>query len=612
MVATEERTPVVPSPAVRRRVPGNRRLLYAILAGFFLIASTYSLAAPLWEASDESEHFQYIRYLIEHHTLPTELPSIQPNGNTEANQPPLYYLLAVPFALGVDLSDADRIRLNPHMGWKNAPDANASAAHVIDEEWPYHGAFLAAHRVRILSALLGTITLAITYAIALTCTASRSVAILAVALLACLPGFLFASATIDNDVLVNSLASVLLLIAARFDGRSNRSYAALYGVVAALALLTKLDALPPIVVGGAALILRSRARQRLSTALFAALPALPAVAFIAWRFLHGQHNLIGDRVGWPPPLPGSEGPLDWSIPVSVVRHLWVSLIGVFGRQTVFLPPVGYAIYGLILVIGVAGAMVAGRGHMAHRTPVSGWNLLWWWSALPFAAILGRFILLTGDRTGYDSSRFAFTALPAIATVVAYGWRYITDWLPMMRRLAAPSLAAGLVAAAAIPWLIIRPAYQPPYPVVRTVPPGVDHVAGGAFGGPERMVVLAGLDLPAHTLEAGQGLYVTFYWQVEQPLPDGTVEFVHLVSDDNQSRSIFDAAPLSGSLPLSFWRKGDVVIDREVITLPKDLKSGMYRFNVGWYNPKNGSRVPLQAGGDELTATTISITVASAP
>ena len=76
----------------------QRLLLSILLAGFVLCAASYSVAAPLWEASDESEHFQYVVYLLTQHRLPSTLPSIQPSGNNEGNQPPLYYLLVAPLA----------------------------------------------------------------------------------------------------------------------------------------------------------------------------------------------------------------------------------------------------------------------------------------------------------------------------------------------------------------------------------------------------------------------------------------------------------------------------------------------------------------------------------
>lgn len=232
-----KRSNAVTTLAFRR----SHAALLALLAGLMLCAATYSIAAPLWEASDESEQFQYVVYLLTRHGLPTQLPTIQPNGNSEANQPPLYYVLVAPFAAGLDLSDAARIRLNPHMGWVNDPSGILATAHLLDEGWPYHGAFLAAHRLRLLSALLGALTIVLTYAIAREATQDHWLALLAATLLAFLPGFLFASATIDNDALANVLGAALLLIVVAAPRLGPARAAHLFGLASALAILTKLD-----------------------------------------------------------------------------------------------------------------------------------------------------------------------------------------------------------------------------------------------------------------------------------------------------------------------------------------------------------------------------------
>jgi len=110
--------------------------------------------------------------------------------------------------------------------------------------------------------------------------------------------------------------------------------------------------------------------------------------------------------------------------------------------------------------------------------------------------------------------------------VTYGW----------------TLAA--TAALAIPWLIIRPAYPPPYPVGDRVPAAATPVMRGDFMG---SVTLAGVELPVGPVGAGQGTRLTFYWRVQHPLPDGTWLFVHMVNDRGQTAAAFDGPPLYRSV-----------------------------------------------------------------
>ncbi len=572
-------------------------LLGGLLIGFLLCAAMYSLVVPLWEASDESEHFQYVVYLLQRHALPTRLPTIQPNGNNEGNQPPLYYLLAAPLAAGVDLSGVDRIRLNPQMGWHDDKAGIAAAAHLLDEGWPYHGIFLAAHRIRLLSVLLGAATTALTYGIAHLCTGNKRTALFAATLIALLPGFLFASATIDNDALINALTALLLFLTLRATPAPSRRFAAAYGLICCLALLTKLHAVVPIAVGITTVLVRSSRPKRAEVAGCISLPLIPAGVFWLWRFGHGQRNLIGDRVTWPPPLPGSTGPLDWSVPWRFTVDVWTSFYGVFGRQNVFMPWWLYLVYSVLFVGGLVLAAVALR-----RLPITRMNaqagLLLSWTALVFGAIVVRYFMLTGDRTGYDSSRFLYPALPAVATLVAYGWSRAGGMLPRLRTFAAPAFAAGTALLVGLPWLVIRPAYVAPYPIGDSVPVQATSMTTGSFA---QSAQLAAVELPATPIGAGQGVFLRFYWRVQRPLPDGDWLFVHVEDDHGRVAAAFDGVPLSGTLPLSYWRRGDVITDQEVLTIHNDAVSGSYAVKVGWYNPKTGVRLPLSSGGNEVDA-----------
>jgi hypothetical protein len=72
------------------------------------------------------------------------------------------------------------------------------------------------------------------------------------------------------------------------------------------------------------------------------------------------------------------------------------------------------------------------------------------------------------------------------------------------------------------------------------------------------VTLAAVDFPHGPVGAGQGTQLTFYWRVQQPLPDGTWLFIHVVNHGGKTAAAFDGAPLYNAVPLSFWRPGDVI------------------------------------------------------
>jgi hypothetical protein len=470
-----------------------------------------------------------------------------------------------------------------------------------DEAWPYHGIFLTAHRVRLLSVLLGGATVLLTYFIALTYTADRRVAFGAAAFTAFLPGFLFASATIDNDALVNPLAAALLFLTLRYASGTtarHRYLAIAAGIIGCLALFTKLDAIVPIAVATFIFFLWTPHRQRLAILASTMLPLMPAAVFWLWRIKAAhQHNLIGQGVTWPPPLPGSTSPLDWHEPFIFLRDLWTSFVGTFGWQDVWLPPLWYLPFALVIGAGLASWGYAYRcsDSTAHRQQSL---ILLAWSFAVLAAVVGRPFLVDGSLAGYDHGRFLYPALPAIATMVATGWqRLLTRW-SLFRRFFRPVLALDILSAFLIPWLVIRPAYPPPYPVQDHLPPDVHRLTNAQF---RASVALAAITLPSCPIGPGLGTFVTFYWRVQQPLPAGTWLFVHVVNSHGVKAAAFDGPPLYDTFPVTSWRQGDVIIDREILTIAKTAPPGEYTVKLGWYNPKTGVRIPLISGATEVLA-----------
>gem|GEM_PF-2227832 len=590
--------------AVRQTLP-----LAALLTAFLATAVVYSLVVPLWEAPDEPEHFQYVRYLVQQHALPTQLPTILTNGNNEAKQPPLYYLLATPFVAGIDLSDALNIRINPHAGWAGAPDGTAVAMHELDEGWPYHGVFLAGHRARLLSVLLGTLTVFLTYGIAANATSSRRMGLFAAGLAACLPGFLFASAAISNDTQADTLAAALVFVALRTTPATDRRQAALFGTLSALALLTKLTTAPAIGIGAIILWNRSGTERHVRRVLVAALPVLAALLFWVWRVAQGERQVLGKQAAWPPAWPGSAGPPDWSVPLLFLHNFWHTFFGVFSWGSIPLPAPLYVIYSVLFGIGLFFAVPAILPRRCDPFGQGTGTLFWLWSAMQLASMAVAAALVVGSRVGYDHSRLFYPALPAVCTLVAYGWSRVATLQPRLRAAAPVVIALAAVVAAVIPFRVIRPVYAPPWRVSDRPPATAARVLDARF---LDSVTLVGVQFPSGPLTAGSGIYVWFYWLVQRPMPDGVWLFVHVVDDQGRTAAAFDGVPASDTLPPRYWLPGDVIYEREVLTLHSDAQSGSYAVKMGWYNPKSGVRVPVVAGGTEVRAGTLQVVAAASP
>ena len=72
--------------------------LKTILAAYLLLATTYSVATPIFEASDEVSHYAVVQHISNMGTLPVQQPGVRTAWEQEGSQPPLYYLLVSPVA----------------------------------------------------------------------------------------------------------------------------------------------------------------------------------------------------------------------------------------------------------------------------------------------------------------------------------------------------------------------------------------------------------------------------------------------------------------------------------------------------------------------------------
>ncbi|HLG69152.1 MAG TPA: phospholipid carrier-dependent glycosyltransferase, partial [Chloroflexota bacterium] len=271
-------------------------LVVGTLALYLVLVLIYNSATPIFEASDEFRHYLTIRYIALHHQLPVLQPSDDPFAPwQEAGQPPLYYLLGTALTGWIDTGDiVQNTDFNPHAQAgipSTSPDSKNLFVHSAAEDFPYHGVSLAAHLVRLLSALMGAATVYLTYrlgrAIAPGLTA---VALLAAGLVAFNPQFLFVSASVDNDNLITlaSTAALLLLAQIVVSGLTQRRLWLLSGTLGA-AVLAKLSGLglaplAAVVVGAQGLKLSG---WRGAIRLVLALASIP-VAVSAWWFVRNQ------------------------------------------------------------------------------------------------------------------------------------------------------------------------------------------------------------------------------------------------------------------------------------------------------------------------------------
>ncbi|MBI3944094.1 MAG: glycosyltransferase family 39 protein, partial [Chloroflexi bacterium] len=211
-----------------------------VLGLHLLLGVIYSLAIPAWEAHDETGHFPYVRYLATYGSLPPPGEKIS-SWFDEAHQPPLYYTLGALATFWVDTSDYREPVPNP-FGFSGTGIGGFNViTHDTDESFPYQGTLLALHLTRLLSVLLSTVVVWMTYQLCMELFPDRPLLALGAAMLnAFLPMFLYMGSVVNNDIGVTLWSSLVILVLARILRRgSDLKLTILVGLGLGCALLSK-------------------------------------------------------------------------------------------------------------------------------------------------------------------------------------------------------------------------------------------------------------------------------------------------------------------------------------------------------------------------------------
>ena len=589
-----------------RRTP---RWLIAALAAYVALAVVYSAVTPIFEPPDEVYHFPLIDYIARTGRLPMQDPDHIGPWEQEGSQPPLYYLLSAPLILPLDRSDLDaRLERNPHarIGIGAATDNHVSVLHDWDAEaFPWRGTALAVHVVRLFSIALGAGTVAAIYAVArLALTGRPTLHVLAVLLAAFNPMFLFITASVNNDNLVNLLSAVTLAFLLHIwrAGLTTRRIAAL-AVLLALASLAKLSGLALYPVAAIA-VLGVLVREHRPWQVWA---RILVIVIAAWALIAGwwyarNLRLYGDLFGLDRMVeiigPRAQTPT-WAELAGEFEGLRRSSWGVFGTLNLSAPDALFWYGDVLSVIALSGLLIA-MVRARRRSEGVDWRAL---GLLALHALIVFVALVSWTRrTPATQGRLLFPALGGLATLFALG---LASWLPRRREYFAPLAAAPLVVAAiALPFAVIRPAYIPP-PTVTGLPAGAAPVE--ARFGP---IELLGVRVANEPVAPGEALDVTLYWRPTAHTAEDMSLYVQVFGhalpgqpDTLAEIGKVDSYPGGGLLRTTTWPLNRIYADRYLIPIADGaqtpvqpaLKIGWRRFGSGEeFSPEAPSGEPLDA------------------
>jgi hypothetical protein len=644
----------------------ENRWLALLLILFFLMGILYAFTTPPFEASDELWHYPMVRHLADGNPLPVQVydPALTGPWKQEASQPPLYYYAGAALTFWIDTSDMAEVRQeNPHVdNGLITKDGNTNLVVHNPGVNLWQGTLLAVRLVRLMSLLMGMVTVYLTYRIAHSAMPDRpEVALGAAAVNAFLPMFLFISGSVNNDNLAIMLASLALFIMISIVFRNDQKGLGksipgrwylitswiILGVVIGLALLTKEGTigLLPIAWGTCFVVawmekegnenpsFGRTARWLLLILLqsigYFLIVLLPVILIAGWWYWRNV-QLYGDWLGWSAFI----AVLGERAHPASITQLWgerrgflMAYWGLFGGVNIPMPDWVYTVFNTLLVFSVIGFLLAAFREIytwlqsvrcswqglqsvinnLMRFVVDHFSLI---VALLFSSAVVIGLIRWATTTWSSQGRLVFTALSALCTLFVLG---LVGWMPQRY---ARWVMSGIsfyffTIAAAVPFLWIAPAYDP---ATYDLAQEAEFAEIGISLGERVMLNQAAIEIEGERdgpLQPGDSFWVHLDWEVLSTMDENWSVFVHAV-DPILGRPIAqrDMYPGQGLLLTSWLNSGDRIVNSYHIELPETAVSpAELEVVTGLYNVSTGERLTAVDGKDAIKLGTLNLAAA---
>jgi hypothetical protein len=424
--------------------PQRIGLYLAILA--FLHGLVYLALTPPWQAPDEPQHFQYVRFLLEERRLPNSHDETVDTPLTEAVR---QSMIQFDFWTWRDRSTAPAT-LNYRIASVHPPLYYVLAA-VALAPFPSLDVTAQLYIVRLFSLTLTALTVWVTYqAMRSLFPDSPALAAAVPLFIALLPMHAFLGSSVNNDTLAELTATAVIWMLIEISRRGFTWQRGAWLVVAlAAAMLTKRTVffLVPLAAITLLIVLAPRTRRWLAVA--------GVLAVFTWLAIAFQY--AGNYAGSLVRAAGSVSHLGLSDLALWGALLFTTFWGNFGWATVQLDAAWYSL--LLIVTAISGAgWVKLAWHWRRCLPaLASWQR--WAGAMCALAVLSVWaqmvaLILAGGI--HQQARYLFPAIVPIALFLVLGWG---TWVPGRWQGRALGLGAALLVIFDLATLAI---YQLPF------------------------------------------------------------------------------------------------------------------------------------------------------
>ncbi len=585
---------------------------------FIILGFAYDTFTPVFENSDETLHYPYVKHLADGNGLPLATPGQL--WNQEGTQPPLYYaIVAVATAFWLDTDNLpELLQRNPHWLFTEVRalinDNQNRVLHGPMDAFPYHRAALAVHIGRWWSLLFGLLTVIATFLLARCLFPDNlPLTLTATALTALNPQFIRVSATVSNDSLSAALTTLAVLLAFKFTKPTSQQVSAstnpsrtrfaspplLLGLLTGLAVLTKLSSLTTFLMVAFIIFLRLfwisglheaplQITLRWLVIIGAVMVALTGWWFVRNFYLYGEWFATDTHLN----LAGRNDislAQVWELRAEAERAYWAT----FGWGQIRPPEWVYQLLFWLTRIGLIGlalALVAklAQGDKSRPLPLNLTEIhfakifvLLLWTVLNLILYV-RWVMEVGS---VSHTRLVFPAIGAISLLLALGWHALVP-----RRLG--SWFSGTVIAFfltlniySLGWLIY-PAFKPGNSTREPTLPPLEvtfldslKLAAGQVSAEKNL----GASPPVSerssphletrpTATSGDVVMVNALWQTLAPVPLGKNYSVSVVllAPDGSVLARRETYPGLGLRPTHYLQPGDSFLDTYPLRLESDV------------------------------------------
>lgn len=566
---------------------------------FFCIGLTFIYVTPHFETPDSITHIAMIKWVAEHNgELPVQSKAHGQLYGQQASQPPLYYFLMMPIWSIMDTSDFDEIYQRNDLAISGHPTRLGNRNLVIYEQ-PHppnlQGTSLTIYVMRVVTLLMSTVTVYAVFQSATVIMPERvGFAVLATALVAFNPQFLFIGTSISNDNLVTMLATLItwqMLMMLRDGFQTRRSL--LIALLIALATLAKLNALVLVLtVALSGLWVAYRTRDIRGLFILGGAMIGFWIVLASWWYL--RNIMLYDELFGTGAMIANYGKRRTTLELLLTQE-WTgfrqSYWGLFGWFSIFTHEIHYRIMdGLTILSGVG--LIAYLFQSRKRS-----FALTAFSILGIMATVGIVMLLwwTSQTTG-SQGRLIFPYIVAYSILMAMGLYAlrIPAWL-----IAVPMMVYSII----VPFVYILPEYDHP-PQVNNLP----DTAIQTFAQWDDMTLIGYETIPPQRWTNGSEIPITLYWQPLAQTDTPHAFFISLIDIDGKAIATLDSFPGWGTLSTTDWQPDKIYQDEYVLQILQGEDGfSPVQLQIGWYAYPDGDNIqPILENGQVASTYTIPI------